>query len=576
MKLFGNLDRERRGNGVHEDIWPAVAVTAACGFLSLFQPLYTHVDNYYVSLITNGIYDSDNYCLFLNPVLCKVIGMIRKVLPGADAFTLLSRILILAGIWLLASQISRSGRNRWEKAAGYLILFLFVVNASLFYENYTIWAAFFSFVAMVRLLFVMRRGGRAGDLVIGALFLSCGLMWRKQAAALFLPFYVLELGIGYLRARKEKRGMDYIRKCGRVFGISIACVVLLLFTDLSFRFSEKYAYGVAYNQIFSNMVDFPMKDYEEVKHVLPGVSRNDYESLQVRLLADTDHVVSQYGAVIKDVGRTYAGSFNMSGLKESNLFLLKTIAESPKTCLFCGILLFFLIWFLLSDVKWYHKLEFLLAYAGAYIILFYFAFIGRIPLRVINSVIYAVMGIVMLFFLTEQWKEYYHVLRWGKRIFFVLLFAIVMIDTVTYDFVRPQSVFHVEKDVEETPWESTYKEETLYLWQTNEFVQYPVRSFMNQGKLLPEEFLEHNLCYGEWIYGQVYYQNYMEELGVRNPMRALLGRDETYYVAEDNDLVLIWLQEHYDEGIQVRATGEVNQIPVWEFDGAGKEDDKVL
>lgn len=519
MKLFGNLDRERRGNGVHEDIWPAVAVTAACGFLSLFQPLYTHVDNYYVSLITNGIYDSDNYCLFLNPVLCKVIGMIRKVLPGADAFTLLSRILILAGIWLLASQISRSGRNRWEKAAGYLILFLFVVNASLFYENYTIWAAFFSFVAMVRLLFVMRRGGRAGDLVIGALFLSCGLMWRKQAAALFLPFYVLELGIGYLRARKEKRGMDYIRKCGRVFGISIACVVLLLFTDLSFRFSEKYAYGVAYNQIFSNMVDFPMKDYEEVKHVLPGVSRNDYESLQVRLLADTDHVVPQYGAVIKDVGRTYAGSFNMSGLKESNLFLLKTIAESPKTCLFCGIL---------------------------------------------------------LFFLTEQWKEYYHVLRWGKRIFFVLLFAIVMIDTVTYDFVRPQSVFHVEKDVEETPWESTYKEETLYLWQTNEFVQYPVRSFMNQGKLLPEEFLEHNLCYGEWIYGQVYYQNYMEELGVRNPMRALLGRDETYYVAEDNDLVLIWLQEHYDEGIQVRATGEVNQIPVWEFDGAGKEDDKVL
>ena len=123
-----------------------------------------------------------------------------------------------------------------------------------------------------------------------------------------------------------------------------------------------------------------------------------------------------------------------------------------------------------------------------------------------------------------------------------------MIDTVTYDFVRPQSVFHVEKDVEETPWESTYKEETLYLWQTNEFVQYPVRSFMNQGKLLPEEFLEHNLCYGEWIYGQVYYQNYMEELGVRNPMRALLGRDETYYVAEDNDLDSVYVLDMYRHG----------------------------
>lgn len=104
----------------------------------------------------------------------------------------------------------------------------------------------------------------------------------------------------------------------------------------------------------------------------PGSAVMIMKTLQVRLLADTDHVVPQYGAVIKDVGRTYAGSFNMSGLKESNLFLLKTIAESPKTCLFCGILLFFLIWFLLSDVKWYHKLEFLLAYAGAYIILFLF------------------------------------------------------------------------------------------------------------------------------------------------------------------------------------------------------------
>ena len=540
--------------------------TVLCGILGCFQPLYTQVDNYLVSLVTNRVYDTDNYCMFLNPVLCQVVGWMQKAFPNADSFTLLSRILILAGIWYLGYFVARYIHKTAEVMGIYLILFLFVINSSLFYDYFTIWSAYFGFVGMVLLLGSIKNTVWQ-SVAVGTFFMSCSVMYRLETAAIFLPFILLVLFIDFFvnsQTTEERRITG--RTIGKVFGPAILCTVLLLMADYEIKHSERYKDGVAYNNSVCMSVDFPMKDYEAVKEELPGVSYNDYESLQYRLYADTDRVTSEYAKCIGEAGGKKAFDLNPEGIVSCLKTLLYAIASSKKTIFYWLLLLFFLLWIFLSNVSWYRKIELLMAYMGGGLIMLYFTFVGRVPLRVINSVTYALFGMVLTLYMAERWYCDYTLFCRGKNIFFILVTVVVIADTLSYGFVKPQSVWRVREGVDEKRWKSTYSEGALYLWQTHEFVQHPMRCFIDQGKLMTDTFMEHNLCYGEWTYGQVYYQNYLERLGVPNPMRALLERKNTYYVAEDNSRVFTYLKEHFDENVKVREVGKIDGISVWKFE----------
>ena len=84
------------------------------------------------------------------------------------------------------------------------------------------------------------------------------------------------------------------------------------------------------------------------------------------------------------------------------------------------------------------------------------------------------------------------------------------------------------------------------------------------------KFMEHNICAGLWIYHQVYFQNYLNRLGIPNPARALLERENTYYVAENEETMLVFLQEHYDEETIASQVGEIEGIPIWKFETDGQ------
>jgi hypothetical protein len=50
-------------------------------------------------------------------------------------------------------------------------------------------------------------------------------------------------------------------------------------------------------------------------------------------------------------------------------------------------------------------------------------------------------------------------------------------------------------------------------------------------------------------------------------MQALLNREHTYYVAPEErcQMVLTFLQEHYDSNVVVENVGGKDGIPVWKF-----------
>lgn len=532
-----------------------------CGF-SIFQPLYTQVDNYMVSLILNRCYDSDNYCMFLNPVLCWIVGKMQEVLPGADSYTFLSRLLISAGIWCISYYIAKMIPRMRERLAACLILFLFVINASLFYDYFTLWSAFYMFVGMVLLLPSYKKNLHWGWGVVGACWIFFGIMWRVESAMIFLPFIVLDICMQYL---KDKKFLFDSKKCRIGLCLLILCVGGLLFIDYGFKHSQLYGESVRYNDTVSVAFDYPMKDYEEVKEELPGISENDYYSLCERLYADTERITVEYGEKIVNIGSYRKLSTNLEGFLQANQSMLQTFFNSKKTLFNYAILLVFLIWIWVSAACWYDKVELLLAYVGAYFILLYFIYIGRAPIRIFNTVAYALIGMVLLLYHSDSWNNSWIDLKWWKwGMGFGIAFLVCM-DTISYGFVCPQNVFRVRDGIDESRWEATYQEDNIYIWDMWAFDGGPMRDFMDQGKLMSDEFLKHNITHGEWTYGQVYYKNYLKKLGIPNPMEALLKRERTYYVSEDCTMVLVYLQEHFEKRAQVQEVGKVDGIPIWQF-----------
>ena len=93
---------------------------------------------------------------------------------------------------------------------------------------------------------------------------------------------------------------------------------------------------------------------------------------------------------------------------------------------------------------------------------------------------------------------------------------------------------------------------------------------MSQGKLPDENFVQHNLPWGEWnTSGQTGYQQFLSSLGMENPMQSLLTRPNTYLVGNDTGLIQTWLREHYDGQAVVQPIGTVDvfamgEVPVWQ------------
>lgn len=159
--------------------------------------LYANVDNYTISVVTNRLYDADNYCVYLHPLLCWIIGIISNILPQADAFALLGRTLIWGAFVWLFYNIMGSQQKSLDKILEILFLLFLSTALNIWNENYTVQAAFFMFTGLVTLCGVERKK-RFGllDICIGTAFMCIGVMWRIQSALLFISFVLLEIVAG--------------------------------------------------------------------------------------------------------------------------------------------------------------------------------------------------------------------------------------------------------------------------------------------------------------------------------------------------------------------------------------------
>ncbi len=531
---------------------------------SWFQPIYTNVDNFITSMVIGAVYDKDTYSMMLNPVLCWLMTTVGKILPQADAYLLVTKVVLLFGVGAISYFVALYFHHWPERLFAGAMLFLLTIEMNLFSDYFMVWAAFLTFVGMVWLLAAMKEKAHGSWIGVGTFFICCGLMWRLGGFVPFIPFLLLGWGMDFLfrNTGKEKK-MQYLRKTLKVFGPMALCLLILLGIDYGYKHSAKYEYSVNFCDAVSLVVDFPMKDYEEIEDILPdGVTENDYNSLMKLMYADTDRITTDYCREIAAVGQKAGMELTPVDVLQKTYSVIARLYGLLNFRIWCFGMVLMTGYIFISKKIWHEKLEVLFAGCGTLLMLLYLMLVGRIPERGMQVILYGLLGILLVIMVSE--KEEKNIGTPGKVL--ILLFtAIVLLRIPSITFVSHQSVFEAKEGVDEIKWEQTYEEGSVYLWRASEHRKCAMRDFMDQGKLMTEKFIDHNLSDGGWDFNQIYSQNQMKRLGVTNPVRALIEREHTYYVAKNCSEMWTYLKEHYDATVQAVQITELDGIPVWEF-----------
>ena len=554
------------GNRKNADCWfYAVNMVLLVELFSLFQPIYTNIDNYCTSMIINQVYAEDDYNMFLNPVVCWVSTFLGQLFPDADGFLMLTRAVLLVGIGAVSYFIALHFKHWSERLFWGAMFFFLIIEMNLFSDFFMVWSAFLSFVGMIWLLHALKGVDVNKKWILtGTFFLCCGLMWRLGGFCLFVPFILLDVGINFLftsHGKKEK--LQYIKKCCKVFLPVVLSVLVLLTLDYGCKHSEKYEDSVSFCDEVSRIVDYPMKEYDEVKEQLSGISRNDYESLQNYLYVDTDQITAEYCDKIASAGYISAFRFDIKELVSKTYSLIARFYGLINFRIWCIALGIIGMLFILSRAPWYYKLELFFAGIGAYLIMIYLTFAGRLPERIMQSVLYAVMGTVLILYMSQRDKR--HEPKIWKDVAVLAFSAIIVLHLGSVEFVPHQSIWTAQTGALDMPWEELYDSDTIYIWNVRDYIKNPMKYFMQQGKMEPEDFMAHNICAGDWDFTQLCNKERLNHLGVPNPARALLEREKTYYIANDCDDMWTYLKEHFDPSVQAVQIGEIKEIPIWEF-----------
>ena len=560
MKQMKSNDLTNRQTRLYSIIFATSCLALHC----ITKNLYANVDNYTISIVTNRLYDADNYCVYLHPILCWIIGIISNILPQADAFALLGRTLIWgAFVWLFYT-VMKSQQKSFDKTLEILFLLFLSTALNIWNENYTVQAAFFVFTGLVTLCSVGRKK-RFGllDTCIGTAFMCIGIMWRIQAALLFIPFVLLEIVAGRICA--EESGTDYWKNVKKAFGSVFLLFLILVLSRSAVQMSKEYNSSVVYDSARVKVQDYPMKEWKVVENKLVGISQTEYDSAKSWILLDTETIDKDFLLRISVEGESTEFEWNIHGLIKGLKTMALTIWRSSKAVwIFLSVFLSVFLYAFFANQLWWRKLECVLAFVGTGVIILYYIILGRAPLRVWESVIFAAMSILIINLIFVEKHDIDKKCFAVLKVFVGLILCVgILRDVVTTDFSVPQLAINSRNNVDEQIFEETFEGESLYFWDSwhANITQY----YMKQGKLPSEEFLQHNLSVGDWTYGQVYFENHLKEVNAKNPAKALVERENTYFVGKDNSFLLEYLQEHYNNDIEVKQYGEINNIPIWSF-----------
>lgn len=546
------------------------SILCACIFslivssLCLLHSAYLDLDNHMIALIANQQFGSENYCIFVNYFFCVLVKFINWLIPTADGYMLICHSLLYVAVAWISYIIISHSKNLHSR----IILFMAIVititgfsTTDISNLNFTIQAAGMFSVGAISIFAGMRSKKTAHYLVFAILFFSFGAMLRIKACLLILPLIALHLFFDFLCSENKQA---FMRKALILLIIPTIFVAGIYGSNMIVKKSEKYSTAFSFNAARHKVVDFPQKDWNDVKDQLPDITENDYTSLFWHLYGDTDRINAEYFNNITDVSSNKS-KLSLSQIKISFIEALENILQVRKYNIFFIMIL--ALFLLFSNIRFLRKLEIILSAFGVLAISMWLSYNGRILMRLCAPMIIMFVAILALILLSEPIKL--NSIIWKRLHLSLVLISVILAGILFGTGILStngiSSALYAKTGANESKFEQYWKDNNLYVWDTLTMDKMLFGHYAKQGKMATKKCLQHNIAQGEYIYSQAFTDEYFSKLGTKNPVRALVDRENTYYVAHDVTYMQTYLREHVNPSALAFEVGKIDDVTIWKF-----------
>ena len=593
----------KQDNNKKKCLLGAAFFTAVLYFIfSISGKLYIFTDNITVAVITGGMYSENNMCQYLHPLFCLIIKALNPILPTADVFTLLMHFFLLFGIYCIsyavidtAFQKHISHRNVEDWISRVLLILAIsysVLGIKLFGSNYTVQTAAIIATGVMVIFHALRAGKGKPWILAGSFLIFAGFLGRVEACLLFLPFIALELLTEFIR---NKERVKWSRKTAGYIIPSIIVVTILLGSKAIFLRTEPYRSDAEYNYFRTITGDYPMETYGVTYKDWKGIDKDTYIAVTHWNLADTDNISTEALKRIAEVGSRNDYQASIEGVKRTFLEMKrKASTVDVHVMILTALTIIITLWCVIAVKSVWLKLEALLAFSGGFIILFYFTFRGRAPLRVWQCVLIDALTILILVMVKDGLERLQSTLGSGQdhnkteaivfsdkkkkqknsivnrtaTVIFQLLLCMILYfgigQVMAHSTIHaPISPLTANIGADDSDYEKTFEGDSLYIWSG--WYDYIPDYFSKQNKLPTQRVIDHNIAIGDWVYEQVYFRDFLQRIGAPNPALALLERPNTYLMAGYEEMMLNYLKNHYGKDIELEYSHEVNGKKAYRF-----------
>lgn len=532
--------------------------------------LIPYVDNYFISMVSNGMYGKGAWCLFVNPVLNRIIEALALANPTIDWFTGVSRVISFAALAWVSFCLCRTTMSTPKLAGALLVLAFLVVDTQLFSSNFTVFSAFYAAVGWFSLSVYLRStkesapaAHRRGALAASALLFGGSLLFRWECAVLALPFIAIDLIPLAIKSRRiavDREKASELSKGGKGGALIAALFSILIAIPLIADNAGDYQDAATYNSARSTLVDFPVKSFDEISPELPGLSENDYGLLLSWFFGDTEFFDTECMEEVAQAAKTTTAdslvSLPLAKIAAKNvlgypvyLFLAAVVA----CCTFAR-----------GNATYRAKLIACICLSGC--IFAYYSYVGRLPFRIIVSVYFFFFTFVLNNCTSEKSSggERASAPEAKPKVFGAL--ACICIACAAIWSLPTQIQNYRASRTDSDSLSAAYSvpaasDDYLVFWDSSSYID----RYMNAGIMPDQDYLDHNIPTGTWLYGQPYFNDFLAQHNAANPARSLLEREDTYFCAANPDRVLAFLREHYKQDAQVERVGTIGDQPVWRF-----------
>lgn len=544
-------------------VWKVVGILALLTyFIQWNQSVYPDIDNYYISLVVNGLYSrSEILCQFISPVISWLSYGLGWLLPFADGFNLLMGLSLIVGFWIVYGAVMEKSSRI---AAGWIVFLMMapmVIIQNTFHMNFSSVGALLICQGSIGICCVLLAKETKRPILLGAsLFvLAIGSGMRIESLLMISPYVLLSfIYLIWLKKQSILRSRFHIL----CLTLSAAALIIPPVLQIGMSLDPKLDDGIRYTSARSDLVDYECYPFDSIEDELNAiqVSANDYQAIRKVNLINTEKYTTAFLEKVSRIAKVKNLPLRFSF--GEILRILTSDFQVLYPCFLCALILPMIL--CICNNRMENLILLGLSVIGSYLILCYFVSVGRIPPRIILIPLFGIlMNSGFAYLASKEINEPGH--------FLSNLLGVVLIAAVLYlsGIIPQDGQFHLldswfAKDTSRITDMNRLK--TRRVWSVFDQIEDLKKYYISSGKLPDHQYLLTQLSDGGWMLNQPYYEDLLQEADVQNMLRSLAD-GEYLYVADQERAVQtgIMMKESGLGNYQPQPVDDLQGFTVWKF-----------